>query len=92
MRKCLQIAGIAALTGCQTLAPQPTKVVVQEVPTPVPCVTEVPKRPVLLAERVWDKDGNAYEKVIALRVDRGRLLAHVAELEAVLRACVGDPK
>jgi hypothetical protein len=66
------------LAGCAT-APPPLPVEVR-IPVPVPCVQAVSERPAL----AWDAlaDAGVYDQVRALLIDRGRLVAHVDELQA----------
>ena len=80
MRKCLLLALTAALAGCAT-----TRTV--QVPVPVPCITFVPERPELMAERVWAETTDVWARARALLVDRLRLLSHAERLEATLAAC-----
>lgn len=82
---CLLVAGCAS-----TPPPLPVEV---RVPVPVPCVSAIPARPAL----AWDDlvDARVYEQVRALLIDRGRLVAHVDELRAVLGVCASpaeDPR
>lgn len=74
---------VCLLWGCAT-APQVVEV---RVPVPVPCVTEIPAAPsVTPDERLVAMDD--YRLVLTLARERLLLIGHVAELRAVLEACV----
>lgn len=77
---------VLLITGCASMPP-PLPVEVR-IPVPVPCAQIVPERPAL----AWDglADAGVYDQVRALLIDRGRLVAHVDELQAVLVGCAGQ--
>jgi uncharacterized protein YceK len=84
MRLCLPLAVASALilSGCATRG-----VLTADVPVAVACVKEVPARPPLMADEVWAKSTDPFERARALLVDRLRLLMHAERLEALLQAC-----
>jgi hypothetical protein len=78
MRFALSLILLGSLAGCATT---PTTV---SVPVPVPCVSERPARP----EPCVPADGSRVEWLRCALVEREILRGYVAELEAVLGACV----
>lgn len=87
MRICLYGLTLA-LVGCATTPiPLAPSVVTAKVAVTTSCVSEIPKRPELIAEQTWATSQNEWERERALRVDRERLLSHVDKLEATLTAC-----
>jgi hypothetical protein len=78
----------AALAGCATDGVKPApEVVSAQVTVTIPCVTEIPTRPDLLAEQEWSKEPDPDMRARVLKVDRRRLLDHVKDLEATLEGC-----
>lgn len=80
---------VAALSaGCASDMPRvPERV---NVPTPVPCVSELPKRPRLRTQTelfVMDR----FTRTLAVWSDRLALDAYTRELEAVLAGCARLP-
>lgn len=87
MRRLHGLGGCLAtclVTGCAS-APPPLPVEVR-IPVPVPCIQTVPERPALTFDAL--ADAGVYDQVRALLIDRGRLVAHADELQAVLAGCV----
>ncbi len=75
---------ILALSGCQSIPDAPSEV---KIPVPVPCIETMPTAPALIsdADLLALPDGPF---VIALGIDRKQRAGYIAELEAVLQACV----
>jgi hypothetical protein len=82
-RRCVALLAVAtSLAGCSW----PVRTVRVEVPVPVPCVQDVPSRPMLYTEaEILAMD--PYRATIATWRDRRLAVDHVGVLEAVLRAC-----
>lgn len=76
------ILSLALLTGCAS-APTVQRV---EVPVPVSCIAEVPKRPTIHSDDAL-RAMPSPDYVIAVTLDRGDLRAYANELEAVLSGC-----
>lgn len=77
----VMLAGCAGLRGVVTTA---------DVAVATPCVqaADVPARPELLADAVWARTSDPFERARALLVDRLRLLRHAGRLESLIQACV----
>lgn len=75
---------LALLAGCGT-APPATQIV--NVPTYVPCVMEVPGRPVFEFDKL-PLDATDGEKVLALARDWPRARAYEGKLEAAIAGCL----
>jgi hypothetical protein len=72
---------IAALSGCTTMPKVPETV---QIPVYVSCVGERPKPP----EKAIPRNDSVSEQVRAMLIDKARLEAYVAELEAVVDGCL----
>lgn len=73
------------LTGCFETIPDRV-----EVPTPVPCVAEKPKRPTLLTDDDLKRMSD-YQMALALRQYHLTAGGYIGELEAVVDGCSKIP-
>jgi hypothetical protein len=75
------IVPILGIVGCSTIPKSPDTV---QVPVYVSCVGERPKPP----EKAIPRNDSVSEQVRAMLIDKARLEAYVAELEAVIDGCI----
>jgi hypothetical protein len=78
-----KLAGLVLLAGCAGPAPVTQRV---EVPVYVPCVKEVPQRPVFEFDKL-DAESSDGRKIMALARDWARWRKYEGELEAVVAGC-----
>ena len=75
----------AVLPACGSMLPAAPKEV--RIPVAVPCLTEIPARPVLMPDSALAKLDD-FALVLQLRIDSVRARDHVGMLESVLAACI----